>query len=67
MEKLVPVNKTKLESDAIKWLNASQEGSKEEYEEQQKELQSLPVLDICYFSITEQISLVFTLFIPLVN
>ena len=36
--------KTKLEravDDTIKWLNASQEGSKEEYEEKQKELEDI--------------------------
>jgi hypothetical protein len=41
-EKFDAADKSKLEgavNDTIKWLDASQEGSKEEYEEKQKELQ----------------------------
>ena len=37
-------DKTELEgavNDTIKWLDASQEGSKEEYEEKQKELEAI--------------------------
>jgi heat shock 70kDa protein 1/2/6/8 len=42
--KFEPADKSKLEgavNDAIKWLDASQEGSKEEYEEKQKELEAI--------------------------
>ena len=42
--KFDPADKSKLESavnDTISWLDASQEGSKEEYEEKQKELESI--------------------------
>jgi heat shock protein 1/8 len=43
-DKFDTADKAKLESavnDAIKWLDASQEGSKEEYEEKQKELEAI--------------------------
>lgn len=43
-DKFDPADKEKLQSavdDAIKWLDASQEASKEEYEEKQKELESI--------------------------
>jgi hypothetical protein len=43
-DKFEPADKSKLETavnEAIKWLNASQEGSKEEYEEKQKELKGI--------------------------
>ena len=43
-DKFKPADKTKLEgavNDTIKWLDASQEGSKEEYEEKQKELEAI--------------------------
>ena len=43
-DKFDAADKTKLETavnDAIKWLDASQEGSKEEYEEKQKELEAI--------------------------
>ena len=42
--KFDPADKSKLESavnETISWLDASQEGSKEEYEEKQKELESI--------------------------
>lgn len=42
--KFEAADKTKLEgavNETIKWLDASQEGSKEEYEEKQKELESI--------------------------
>jgi heat shock 70kDa protein 1/2/6/8 len=42
--KFEPADKTKLETavnEAIQWLDASQEGSKEEYEEKQKELEAI--------------------------
>jgi len=46
-------DKAKLESavnDTIKWLDASQEGSKEEYEEKQKELEAIanPIMQKLY-------------------
>jgi heat shock 70kDa protein 1/2/6/8 len=43
-DKFEAADKTKLEgavNETIKWLDASQEGSKEEYEEKQKELESI--------------------------
>ena len=43
-DKFDPADKSKLENavnEAIKWLDASQEGSKEEYEEKQKELEGV--------------------------
>ena len=43
-DKFDPADKTKLETavnDTIHWLDASQEGSKEEYEEKQKELEAI--------------------------
>ena len=43
-DKFDAADKTKLDTavnDAIKWLDASQEGSKEEYEEKQKELEAI--------------------------
>ena len=43
-DKFDAADKTKLETsvnDTIKWLDASQEGSKEEYEEKQKELEAI--------------------------
>lgn len=43
-DKFEPADKAKLESavnDTIKWLDESQEGSKEEYEEKQKELEAI--------------------------
>ena len=43
-DKFDAADKTKLESAvnaAIQWLDASQEGSKEEYEEKQKELEAI--------------------------
>ena len=43
-DKFEAADKTKLETavnDTIKWLDASQEGSKEEYEEKQKELEAI--------------------------
>jgi L1 cell adhesion molecule like protein len=43
-DKFEPADKAKLESsvnEAIKWLDASQEASKEEYEEKQKELEAI--------------------------
>ena len=42
--KFEAADKAKLESavnDTIHWLDASQEGSKEEYEEKQKELEAI--------------------------
>jgi len=52
-DKFDPADKSKLESavnDTIKWLDASQEGSKEEYEEKQKELESIanPIMQKLY-------------------
>ncbi|KAJ7740683.1 heat shock cognate 70 [Mycena maculata] len=52
-DKFEPADKTKLESavnDTIKWLDASQEGSKEEYEEKQKELEAVanPIMQKLY-------------------
>ena len=55
-EKFEPADNTKLESavnDAIKWLDASQEGSKEEYEEKQKELEAIANLKYVSFWILE--------------
>ena len=43
-DKFEAADKSKLETavnEAIKWLDASQEGSKEEYEEKQKELEGI--------------------------
>jgi heat shock protein 1/8 len=43
-DKFDAADKSKLEgavNDTIKWLDASQEGSKEEYEEKQKELEAI--------------------------
>jgi L1 cell adhesion molecule like protein len=43
-DKFDATDKAKLEgavNDTIKWLDASQEGSREEYEEKQKELESI--------------------------
>jgi L1 cell adhesion molecule like protein len=43
-DKFEPADKLKLETavnEAIKWLDASQEGLKEEYEEKQKELEGI--------------------------
>lgn len=43
-DKFDAADKTKLDSavtETIKWLDASQEGSKEEYEEKQKELEAI--------------------------
>ena len=43
-DKFDAADKSKLDSavnDTIKWLDASQEGSKEEYEEKQKELEAI--------------------------
>jgi len=42
--KFEPADKTKLEgtvNETIKWLDASQEASKEEYEDKQKELEGI--------------------------
>ncbi|KAJ7109318.1 heat shock protein 70 family [Mycena epipterygia] len=52
-DKFEAADKTKLESavnDTIKWLDASQEGSKEEYEEKQKELEAVanPIMQKLY-------------------
>ncbi|KAJ7632545.1 heat shock cognate 70 [Roridomyces roridus] len=52
-DKFDAADKAKLESavnDAIKWLDASQEGSKEEYEEKQKELEAIanPIMQKLY-------------------
>ncbi|KAJ6596818.1 heat shock cognate 70 [Mycena vulgaris] len=52
-DKFEAADKTKLESavnDTIKWLDASQEGSKEEYEEKQKELEAIanPIMQKLY-------------------
>jgi L1 cell adhesion molecule like protein len=52
-DKFDAADKTKLESavnDTIKWLDASQEGSKEEYEEKQKELEAIanPIMSRLY-------------------
>ncbi|KAJ7135685.1 heat shock protein 70 family [Mycena epipterygia] len=52
-DKFEAADKTKLESavnDTIKWLDASQEGSKEEYEEKQKELEVVanPIMQKLY-------------------
>ncbi|KAJ7709977.1 heat shock protein 70 family [Mycena rosella] len=52
-DKFEPADKTKLETavnDTIKWLDASQEGSKEEYEEKQKELEAVanPIMQKLY-------------------
>ena len=51
--KFEPADKAKLESavnDTISWLDASQEGSKEEYEEKQKELEAIanPIMQKLY-------------------
>jgi len=51
--KFDPEDKAKLEShvnDTISWLDASQEGSKEEYEEKQKELEAVanPIMQKLY-------------------
>lgn len=43
-DKFEAADKTKLEgvvNETIKWLDVSQEGSKEEYEDKQKELESI--------------------------
>jgi len=55
VDKFDAADKTKLESavnDTIKWLDASQEGSKEEYEEKQKELEAIasPIMQKFYGS-----------------
>ena len=53
--KFEPADKTKLESavnETISWLDASQEGSKEEYEEKQKELEGIAKYALCQFSST---------------
>jgi heat shock 70kDa protein 1/2/6/8 len=52
-DKFEPADKKKLEdaiSETIKWLDASQEASKEEYEEKQKELESVanPIMQRFY-------------------
>ncbi|KAJ7190108.1 heat shock cognate 70 [Mycena pura] len=52
-DKLGPADKSKLESavnETIKWLDASQEGSKEEYDEKQKELEAItnPIMQKLY-------------------
>ncbi|KAF8894526.1 heat shock protein 70 family [Infundibulicybe gibba] len=52
-DKFEAADKTKLETavnDAIQWLDASQEGSKEEYEEKQKELEAIanPIMQKLY-------------------
>ncbi|KAF8214972.1 heat shock protein 70 family [Mycena galopus ATCC 62051] len=52
-EKLGAADKSKLESavnETIKWLDASQEGSKEEYDEKQKELEAIanPIMQKLY-------------------
>ncbi|KAJ3735368.1 heat shock cognate 70 [Lentinula guzmanii] len=52
-DKFSPDDKAKLQTavdDAIKWLDASQEASKEEYEEKQKELESIanPIMQKLY-------------------
>ncbi|KAJ7460056.1 heat shock protein 70 kDa, partial [Mycena galericulata] len=52
-DKFEPADKRKLEravNDAIIWLDASQEGSKEEYEEKQKELEAVanPIMQKVY-------------------
>ncbi|KAJ6547489.1 heat shock protein 70 family [Mycena capillaripes] len=52
-DKFEAADKAKLEgavNDTIKWLDASQEGSKEEYEEKQKELESIanPIMQKLY-------------------
>ncbi|KAJ7097996.1 heat shock cognate 70 [Mycena belliarum] len=52
-DKFEPADKAKLQSavdEAIKWLDASQEGSKEEYEEKQKELEAIanPIMQKLY-------------------
>jgi len=51
--KLEPADKTRLEgavNETIQWLDASQEGSKEEYEEKQKELEAIanPIMQKLY-------------------
>lgn len=51
--KFEPADKTKLETainETISWLDASQEGSKEEYEEKQKELEAIanPIMQKLY-------------------
>jgi len=51
--KFDPADKTKLETavnETIQWLDASQEGSKEEYEEKQKELEGVanPIMQKIY-------------------
>ncbi|KAF8212313.1 heat shock protein 70 family [Mycena galopus ATCC 62051] len=52
-DKFEAADKSKLEgavNDTIKWLDASQEGSKEEYEEKQKELEAIanPIMQKLY-------------------
>jgi len=52
-DKFEAADKSKLENavnEAIKWLDASQEGSKEEYEEKQKELEAIanPIMQKLY-------------------
>jgi len=52
-DKFEDADKAKLEgavNDTIKWLDASQEGSKEEYEEKQKELEAIanPIMQKLY-------------------
>ncbi|KAJ7774750.1 heat shock protein 70 family [Mycena metata] len=52
-DKFEAADKTKLEgavNETIKWLDASQEGSKEEYEEKQKELEAIanPIMQKLY-------------------
>lgn len=52
-DKFEAADKTKLETavnETIQWLDASQEGSKEEYEEKQKELESIanPIMQKLY-------------------
>ncbi|KAJ7940709.1 heat shock cognate 70 [Mycena leptocephala] len=52
-DKFEAADKSKLETavnDTIKWLDASQEGSKEEYEEKQKELEAIanPIMQKLY-------------------
>jgi len=54
-DKFDPADKAKLETavnEAISWLDASQEGSKEEYEEKQKELEAIanPIMQKLYGS-----------------
>lgn len=54
-DKFDPADKSKLESavnDTISWLDSSQEASKEEYEERQKELEAVanPIMQKLYSS-----------------